>query len=72
MIPDESAQPAGKRAKYTAYTLADQICLLGFSEQNPKVNAQDSGKALAAEVNAKVQEHERRSPPIKDTVAGKR
>jgi hypothetical protein len=41
------------------------IWLLDFSEQNPKVNAEDCGKALAAEVNAMVQEHERRSPPRK-------
>jgi hypothetical protein len=32
MAPDESAQPAAKRAKYTAYTLAENIWLLGFSE----------------------------------------
>jgi hypothetical protein len=70
MTPDESAQPAAKRAKYTAYTLAEKIWLLDFSEQNPKVNAKDFGKALAAEVNAKVQEHERRSPPSKNTVNG--
>jgi hypothetical protein len=68
ITPDESAQPAAKRAKYTAYNLAEKIWLLDSSEQNPKVNAEDCGKALAAEVNAKVQEHERRSPPGKNTV----
>jgi hypothetical protein len=65
MTPEESAQPAAKRAKYTAYSLAEIIWFLDFSEQNPKVNAEDCGKALAAEVHAKVQEHERHSPQSK-------
>jgi hypothetical protein len=39
-----------------------------LASKNPKVHAEDCGKALAAEVNAKVQEHERRSPPSKNTV----
>jgi hypothetical protein len=70
MALDESAQPAAKRAKYTACTLDEKIWLLYFSKQNPKVNAEDFDKALAAEVKAKVQEHERRSPPSKNTVNG--
>jgi hypothetical protein len=57
-------------AEYTAYNLAENIWLLGLREQNPKANAEVCGKALAAEVNAKVQEHKRRSPPSKNTVNG--
>jgi hypothetical protein len=50
MTPEESAQPATKRAKFTAYTLAEDIWLLDFSEQNPNVNAEDCGAGCRTHV----------------------
>jgi hypothetical protein len=48
----DPAAPAAKRPKYTAFSLAEKIWLLDYSRTNPKVNSEDCGKALAAEVNA--------------------
>jgi hypothetical protein len=66
----DPAAPAAKRPKYTAFSLAEKIWLLDFSRKNPKVNSEDYGEALAAEVNAEKPVHEKRTAPNKNTVNG--
>jgi hypothetical protein len=63
---DDPAAPVAKRPKYTAFSLDEKIWLLDYSRQNPKVNSEDCGKALAAEKP----EHEKRTSPNKNTVNG--
>jgi hypothetical protein len=40
--------------------LSEKVWLLDYSKKHPNVNGEDCGKALAAKVNAKVPEHEKR------------
>jgi hypothetical protein len=70
MTNDDQAPPASKRPNYTAYSLSENICCLDNSKQNPNVNGKDSGRALAAKVNASLPEHEKRSAINKNTVNG--
>jgi hypothetical protein len=57
-------------AQSVSFSLSEKVWLLDFSKKNPKVNSEDCGKALAAEVNANVPEHEKRKAPTKNTVNG--
>jgi hypothetical protein len=70
MTGDDPAVPAVKRQKYVAFSLSEKIWLLDYGKKHPKVNSDDCGKALAAEVNANVPEHEKRKAPGKNTVNG--
>jgi hypothetical protein len=70
MTNDDQAPPASKCPKYTAYSLSEKIWCLDYSKQNPDVNGEDCGKALAAKVNASLPEHEKRSAPNKNAVNG--
>jgi hypothetical protein len=52
--------------------LSEKIWYLDYSKQNANVNGEDCGKALAANVNASLPEHEKRirSAPNKNNVNG--
>ncbi len=63
MAPVDQAQPPAKWGKYAAYSIPEKIWLLDYGKQNPKVSAEDLGKALAAEVNAEVPEIQKQSAP---------
>jgi hypothetical protein len=62
-MTDNDQAPAAKRPKYVLFSLSEKVWLLDSSKKNPKVNSEDCGKALAAEVNANVPEHEKRKAP---------
>jgi hypothetical protein len=70
MTGDDPAVPAAKCQKYVAFGLSEKIWLLDYGKKHPKVNSDDCGKALAAEVNANVPEHEKHKDPGKNTVNG--
>jgi hypothetical protein len=69
-MTDNDPAPSARSPKYVSINLSEKVWLLDFSKKNPKVNSEDCGKALAAEVNANVPEHENRKAPTKNTVNG--
>jgi hypothetical protein len=54
MPPSDPEQPPTKRGKYAAYSLEEKVWLLDHAAKNPRVSADDLGKALAAHVNAQL------------------
>jgi hypothetical protein len=70
MTGDDPAVPAAKRQKYVAFSLSEKIWLLDYGKKHPKMNSENCGKALAAEVNANVPEHAKRKSPGKNTING--
>jgi hypothetical protein len=51
-------QPPTKRGKHAAYSLEEKDWLLDHAGKNPRVSANQLGKALAAHANARLQEPE--------------
>jgi hypothetical protein len=70
MPPSDPEQPPTKRGKCAAYSLEEKVCLLDHAAKNPKVSADELGKALAAHVNAQLPGQEKRRAPGKNTLNG--
>jgi hypothetical protein len=62
------SEPSAKRFKYQ-YTTEQKCWLVDFSENNPKLSAEDLGKKLAEHVNAgRARDQLQVEPPKKNTV----